>query len=68
MKIYTKNGDKGKTSLYNGDIEYKNHQIFDCLGALDELNASLAIVSIIYLLFRLRSTMFYKARRLFTTK
>lgn len=37
MKYYTKTGDKGTTSLYNGDVIPKNNQIFEVIGNLDEL-------------------------------
>lgn len=46
MKIYTKTGDKGQTSLYTGDRLDKNDLIFSCLGDIDELNASIGLVSI----------------------
>lgn len=39
VKIYTKKGDKGKTTLYNGDKCNKGDQIIDCLGTIDEVNA-----------------------------
>jgi cob(I)alamin adenosyltransferase len=44
MKIYTKTGDKGQSSLYTGDRLDKDHHIFECLGAVDELNASIGLV------------------------
>jgi cob(I)alamin adenosyltransferase len=44
MKIYTKTGDKGTTALYTGERLIKDHKIFNCLGDLDELNASLGLV------------------------
>ncbi len=37
--IYTKTGDAGNTSLYNGDRCSKSHAIFEILGTIDELNA-----------------------------
>lgn len=45
MKIYTKTGDLGETSLINGDRMSKSSEIFDLLGALDELNAHLGLAS-----------------------
>ena len=44
MKIYTKTGDKGKTSLFDGTITSKNDVSIDALGALDELNAHLGLI------------------------
>ena len=46
MKIYTKTGDKGQTSLYTGDRVDKSDHIFDCLGSIDELNANLGLVNL----------------------
>ncbi len=43
-KIYTKTGDKGMTSLYDGTRVLKNDQIINVLGTIDELNASLGVV------------------------
>ncbi len=45
MKIYTKTGDKGQSSLWTGDRLDKDHHIFECLGSIDELNASIGVVS-----------------------
>ena len=44
MKIYTKTGDKGESSLYNGTRLPKSSEYFQALGDLDELNALLAMV------------------------
>ena len=38
IKLYTKTGDKMKTSLYDGSRVYKEDYIFDVLGTIDELN------------------------------
>lgn len=37
MKIYTKKGDKGKTSLLSGKIVPKHHIRIDAYGTIDEL-------------------------------
>lgn len=37
--IYTKTGDKGSTSLYNGQRLPKNSLFFDVLGTLDEISS-----------------------------
>lgn len=41
MKIYTKTGDKGKTSLGTGERVWKNAKRVEATGTLDELNALL---------------------------
>ena len=40
MKIYTKTGDTGTTSLYGGEITEKHSLRVDAYGTLDELQAS----------------------------
>ena len=44
MKIYTKTGDQGNTSLYDGSKVSKDHILLECIGDLDELNAELGCV------------------------
>ena len=41
MKIYTKTGDKGETSLYDGKRLRKDDIRVECYGTIDELNSSL---------------------------
>ncbi len=43
MKIYTKTGDKGTTSLIGGKIVYKNSPRVELYGTIDELNSVLSI-------------------------
>ena len=43
MKIYTKGGDKGVASLYNGDRCEKDSAVFCALGDVDELNSMLGM-------------------------
>jgi cob(I)alamin adenosyltransferase len=45
MKLYTKQGDTGSTTLYTGTLKHisKSDPIFDVLGDLDELSASLGM-------------------------
>jgi cob(I)alamin adenosyltransferase len=44
MKIYTKTGDAGETSLLGGKRVAKNCLEMQVIGELDELNASLGVV------------------------
>ncbi len=45
MKIYTRMGDGGETSLPGGRRLSKDDTIFNCLGALDETNAVLGLAT-----------------------
>ncbi len=45
MPIYTKKGDKGKTSLGSGVKVWKNSERVEAYGSVDELNAVLGVVS-----------------------
>lgn len=44
MKIYTKTGDLGKTSLFNGQRLPKDDIRIECYGTVDELNANIGLV------------------------
>ena len=44
MKIYTKTGDEGKTSLFDNSRVWKSDERIMSYGAVDELNSSLGIV------------------------
>lgn len=44
MKIYTKKGDLGETSLFGGKRVPKNHIRIRAYGSIDELNSLLGIV------------------------
>ncbi len=41
MRIYTRFGDHGETSLYGGDVVPKDHPRIEAYGAVDELNAQI---------------------------
>ena len=43
MKIYTRTGDKGETSLFGGGRVPKNHARVETYGTIDELNAALGV-------------------------
>jgi len=44
MKIYTKTGDKGKTSLIGGTRVWKNDARLEAYGTIDELNAFIGML------------------------
>ena len=44
MKIYTKNGDSGHTSLIDGQIVNKHNLSVDAYGTIDELNSFLGLL------------------------
>ncbi|HSC53339.1 MAG TPA: cob(I)yrinic acid a,c-diamide adenosyltransferase [Phnomibacter sp.] len=45
FKIYTKTGDKGKTSLIGGSKVYKSHLRIESYGTVDELNSYIGLVN-----------------------
>ncbi|MCB0308476.1 MAG: cob(I)yrinic acid a,c-diamide adenosyltransferase [Bdellovibrionales bacterium] len=44
MKIYTKTGDEGLTSLFSGTRVPKNHSLIEAYGTVDEVNCLLGIL------------------------
>lgn len=46
MSVYTRFGDKGKTSLYGGKTVSKGSLRVDAYGSLDELNSAISVVLI----------------------
>jgi cob(I)alamin adenosyltransferase len=44
MKVYTKTGDNGTSSLYNGSREMKSSLIFNVIGEIEELTSRIGIV------------------------
>src|SRR6201746_127462 len=44
MKIYTKTGDKGQTSLIGGTRVPKNHVRIESYGTVDELNSYIGLI------------------------
>lgn len=45
IKIYTKTGDQGKTSLIGGTKVFKNDARIEAYGTVDELNSHMGVVS-----------------------
>ncbi|KKU43055.1 MAG: ATP:cob(I)alamin adenosyltransferase [Berkelbacteria bacterium GW2011_GWA2_46_7] len=43
MPIYTKKGDRGETGLPGGRRFVKTEVVFECLGALDQVNATIGL-------------------------
>jgi cob(I)alamin adenosyltransferase len=44
MPIYTRTGDKGKTSLFDGTRVFKSHPRVETYGTIDELNSVIGFV------------------------
>lgn len=44
MKIYTKTGDRGETSLLDGKRVAKNHLRIEAYGTIDELNSFMGLI------------------------
>jgi cob(I)alamin adenosyltransferase len=65
MKIYTKTGDTGETSLFGGQRVSKNHIRVEAYGTIDELNAYIGLLrdianydSIKQVLFKIQNELF----------
>ena len=44
MKIYTRTGDRGKTSLFSGERVAKNHERIETYGDIDELSSVIGVL------------------------
>lgn len=65
MKIYTKTGDKGDTSLFGGGRVGKDDERVEAYGDVDELNASLGLARSIELMPRIDEVLLPVQRDLF---
>ena len=55
MRIYTKTGDSGDTSLLGGKRVKKSCIEMEAIGEVDELNASIGfLISLMVLFFKMR--------------
>lgn len=43
MKIYTRTGDSGSTSLFSNERVVKNHPLIEAIGAVDEANSAIGL-------------------------
>jgi len=75
MKIYTKTGDEGKTSLFGGERVLKDDVRIEAYGTTDELNALLGLVlsesltaEITNLLIQIQNDLFIVGAELATPK
>lgn len=73
MKIYTKTGDKGETSLYDGKRIRKDSLRVESYGTIDELNSHIGLAKnfiedseIIDILFKIQRKLFFVAGELAT--
>ena len=53
MKIYTRTGDEGDTSLFGGGRVGKDHPRVEAYGDVDELNAALGMARAIEMMPRI---------------
>ena len=47
MKLYTKNGDRGTTSLMNGISVSKSDDRIELVGTIDELNSHIGLAKVL---------------------
>ncbi|MGI6110891.1 MAG: cob(I)yrinic acid a,c-diamide adenosyltransferase [Bilifractor sp.] len=47
MKVYTKNGDNGRTQLLNGQSVLKTDDRIELLGTIDELNSHIGLAKVL---------------------
>ncbi|KAJ3451460.1 corrinoid adenosyltransferase [Anaeramoeba flamelloides] len=44
--VYTRTGDKGKSSLFTGERQLKTSEVFEALGTVDELSSYVALIRV----------------------
>lgn len=66
MKIYTKTGDKGTTSLIGGTKVMKSHERIEAYGTLDELNSHIGLCRDLIQITEIREQLKEIQDRLFT--
>jgi cob(I)alamin adenosyltransferase len=66
MKIYTKTGDQGKTSLLGGSRVAKYHLRIEAYGTVDELNSHIGMVRSFEIAQDVQDTLIEIQNRLFT--
>ncbi|MGZ5244741.1 MAG: cob(I)yrinic acid a,c-diamide adenosyltransferase [Bacteroidia bacterium] len=66
MKIYTKAGDKGQTSLIGGVKVPKHSDRINAYGTVDELNSCIGVVRDLYIESNARESLFQIQNLLFT--
>ena len=68
MKIYTKTGDKGETSLIGGKRVPKFHDRIEAYGTLDELNSYIGLVADLNIDVHTKSVLMEIQDRIFTAE
>jgi cob(I)alamin adenosyltransferase len=58
MRIYTKTGDNGTTSLYDCSRVSKSSMLIDLLGDIDELNSFIGIIESSYIIKDIQTWLF----------
>jgi len=66
MKIYTKKGDEGRTSLIGGTRVYKDHLRIEAYGTVDELSSHVGLVRDSIEIDAVRNVLMEIQERLFT--
>jgi cob(I)alamin adenosyltransferase len=65
MKIYTRTGDRGETSLFGGARVAKNDSRIEAYGTVDELNSTIGLVRAVWPSSPIDATLYQTQRDLF---